>query len=320
MTNPDQDDERLGRLLKTEADRYRPDPDRIWRRIRNQMDETEAPAGAVRRSSWLLPAAAAAVIAVVAGTTAAIHHYDHHQPAPRPPAQVAASPTRTPPVSPTRPAPINPSPTKPLPTKPARIGPAVSSTPSAVTTTKSVGGVGVHLAVGAALAGQPVTMPSSARAWLVGSTSSGQSVRSTGTDGISGPDQFGSPTGTAASGPFSLSWDHGTPTRTGVASSTWLSVRGSANGTKTGLQLELPAGPQESELTLYLGAADANAQVTARLEGDGSTAATTVPVRSGGRGSVVTIRFRTPSTDDQLTVQLIDGTGGSVGLAAAVLR
>jgi len=316
-------DEWIAERLKAEANRYEPDLDRIRQRIleRRGVDEP------VRRSAWLLPAAAATFLVVAAGVITAVNSGDSG------PGQVkvigpAGSVTAPAPTHAVRPSSVVPSSKSsaasattsgPIPSTSSRSSkPGVSS--ASPTNPSSEPSSDVELQLVAAESDQAVTLPGDAEDWIVaGSQSASQTVRRAhGDQLISGPHETGNATSTTASGPFSMSWTGGNSEPTISGSRTWRTVTGRADGPETGLLFRVPAGKQTGSLTLYVGANGADGQLRTRLGTQGKVSKTRLKAVDGGY--VATIQFHTDGPDDQLTVELICGSGGSISFAAATLR
>lgn len=320
MVERDRDDAWLAARLKTEADRYEPDLDRIRERIRERG--TSAPAN---RSSWLLPAAAAATFVVLsAGAITAVQSRQSHPPqvqaigssetpSPSASSSVAGTSTSAPTDPPTTPS----GPTRT--TSPATSG-AVRPSGSPRATT-ALPRTGFDVQVATADSGQAVTLPGGADDWIAAAPdSAGETIRSvSGGQRISGPHETGSATSTTTSSPFSLSWTGGLSGSSATGSRKWRTVSGPRGGPETGVFITVPAGKQVSELVLYIGASGADGQLRTQLGSTGKETRTRLKAKSGG-GYVVTIRFRTAGPGDELTVKIIGGSGGSISFAAASLR
>jgi hypothetical protein len=164
-------------------------------------------------------------------------------------------------------------------------------------------------------------LPSGAVDWIAaGSQAAEQTVRSvSGGQRISGPHETGTATSTTTDSPFSVSWTGGLSEPSHSGSRKWRTVTGPANGPETGLIVRVPAGRHESTLVLYIGAGGENAELRTSLGTQGKVKKTRLKALDGG-GYVATIRFKTSGSDDELTAELICGSGGSISLAAAALR
>lgn len=320
MVEPSHHDEWIAQQLKAEADRHEPDLERIRQLIRQREGDQR-----VRRSAWLIPAAAATFVVLTAGAITAVYST---QSAGRPEAQVLG-PARpgTDTLAPTSTTPDGSSPPPTAssvtaePTVPATSGaPKPSSPPISVPPTTVAPRSEIELALTAAEAGQAVSLSDRAVDWIAaGSANATSTVRSKdGGQQISGPHETGSATSTAAAGPFALSWRGGLSEPSRAGSRTWRNVSGPADGPETGLIVRVPAGKQAATLMLYVGAEGADGQLRARF-GSGKVTRARLKAVSGG-GYVVSIRFHTDHSNDQLTVELIGGSGGSISFAAAALR
>jgi hypothetical protein len=318
-----QRDEWLAAKLKAEADRYEPDLERIRERIREQRGDRPGRRG----SSWLLPAAAATFVVLAAGTITALNQ----QPTGPPDVQVigpAGSQTDLPsPAGPTSTAPPASTTTTDAP-KPT-VSPTRSATGSATTgpsrptdlptTTQKTAPPEVQIQVVTARPGQAVTLPDGAEDWIAaGSGSGGQTVRrANGEQTISGPHETGSAVSITDDGPFSLSWTGGMAEANRSGSRIWRTVTGPKGGPDTGLIFRVPAEKQTGTFVLYIGADDADAQLRTRL---GQQLKVTRLKAAAGKGYVVTLRFHSPRPNEELTMELISGSGGSISFAAAALR
>ncbi|HST80912.1 MAG TPA: hypothetical protein VLL08_04110 [Kineosporiaceae bacterium] len=310
----------IAEQLKGEASRHEPDLDRIKQRIR-ERGLVNQPG---RRSAWLVPAAAAATFVVLsAGAITALHA---GRTADVPGAVQVVGPTgNTGSPSATASPADRPSPAHSTPSSAPKTSgsPAVgkpkpsASAPTANTASRRV----VEVALGSAAAGRKVTIPSSSIDWVAaGSADASATVRrAKGEQLISGPHEHGSGTSTTTSGPFALSWSGGLSEPSHTGSRSWRTVTGPIGGPETGLRLRAPAGKQEATLVLYVGANGADGLLRTNLGAQGKVRTTRLKAVDSG-GYVVTIRFHTEGPNDELNVELIGGSGGSISFAAAVLR
>jgi len=320
MAERNGNDEWLAEKLKAEADRYEPDLARIRQRIRERGADQP-----VRRSTWLLPAAAATFVVLTAGAITALHGGGPSDPSEQ--VQVVGS-GRTGTDSPSA-APVETSSGGPSPASSTASSvtsePIGSTTPDAAKTTGSAATgaprPGVDLKLAAAQPGRAVTLPGGAVDWIAaGSGPAAQTVRSErGGQQISGPHETGTATSSSTTGPFALSWTGGLAERSQTGSRTWRTVSGPAGGPETGLIIRVPAGKQTATLVLYVGADGADGQLRTRLGAQGKVTRTRLKAVSGG-GYVVTIRYHTEGSGEELTTELIAGSGGSISFAAATLR
>jgi hypothetical protein len=212
------------------------------------------------------------------------------------------------------------------PTSSPRSSAAPTSPPASKTAPASTGSTGdavrpgVEVKLAAAAPGRAVSLPGSAVDWIsAGTQGANQTVRrQNGDQLISGPHETGNPTSVLTDGPFAVSWSGGMPEATGTGSRRWRSVSGPAGGPETGLILRAPADQKSSALVLYVGASGADGQLRTQLGAHGKVIRTRLKAGSGGY--VVTIQFHTTGASDELAVNLIAGSGGSVSFAAATLR
>jgi hypothetical protein len=330
MAEPENGERWLAEQLKAEASRHEPNLDRIRTRIREH-----GIAEPVRRSAWLIPAAAATFVVLTAGAITAVHNGRSSD---SPGVQVVGPagtttplPARTPPrtTGPVSSAPgvlprtshATPSKAANKPTGPAGSGkPKPTGSSDSPTTASRAPRRDVGLTLVAAEPGQQVSLPGNTVDWIAtGSDSGNQTIRNADGDQlISGPHDTGNPTSTTTSSPFTVSWTGGMPQQNHPGSTTWRTVTGPVDGPETGLILRVPAGKRQATLVLYVGADGANGQLQTQLGAD-KVRITRLKAVNGG-GYVVRIRFHTEGPDDELTVKLLGGSGGSISLAAATLR
>jgi hypothetical protein len=325
---PDLSDSDLSELLRSEAERYDPNHDRIMQRIRTQ-DRLPVETGRHwGRSGWLLPAAAAAsLVALIAGAITAVNQVGPSSSAVEvaSSSQVTVVPSSTatghhskdPVIIPVTPkGSVRPGHEKPTPS-PTPTGKA-SASPTATGSSQTAGSPGLQVRLETASAGRSVNLPGGAGDWIVaGSLDNGQTIRRRDGDQlISGPHVTGDPTSTPTDGPFSVSWSGGQPNEKGAASR-WLSVHGRPGGPTTGMLVKAPAGQDSATLVLYVGAVHQDGQLKAEF--DDHTKVVTQRLKADEAGYVVTIQFHTSGRSGQLLVNLTCGSEGSVALAAASL-
>lgn len=320
-------DDWLAAKLKVEANRHEPDLDRIRQRIRDRG--VDAP---VRRSAWLLPAAAATFVVLTAGLITAVNSGQSSDPA-----------GRVDVVGPARTGTAGPPTVAPTPSFTGSTGPAestdsatsgTSGSPSAKprksnsnkstdpqSTTSRTPPREVELDLVAADPDQAVVLPGDAVDWIAAGPGSAQETvrRAKGEQLISGPHETGNVTTTTTDSPFSVSWTGGMAERSHSDVKTWRTVAGPADGPETGLFLKVPVQKQESTLVLYVGAAGADGSVRTKLGTQGKVNSTRLKAVKDG-GYIVTIDYHTDNADDELLVELIAGSGGSISFAAASLR
>jgi hypothetical protein len=342
----DEPDPALRELLKAEADRYEPDHERIMRRIRRPQPPTEPVRLDDRRSrrldhpmrdlqrrrerrtaGLLIPVVAASLVALIAGTIAALDRFDS---APSKPVSVAAQQTPAN-VTPSTPTPASSAPaasTAADPTTPdAEVGAPVSSSAPATRTPHTTAGAPppptapIAVDVAPAPAGRAVTLSGAATDWVVaGALPYNALVRHKDVPQlISGPHiQGGDPKPGSEEGPFSVSWSGGMPDQSGSANTKWYVVHGPPAGPESGMLVRVPAGAKAGEVVVQVGAKKVDGRLKVSLD-DGKNLST-YKLKAGPTGYTVTVRFHTSGAPGELTVELVAGAGGSVGLASVVLK
>jgi hypothetical protein len=306
--------------LKIEASRHEPDLDRIKQRIRERGLTDQS----ARRSAWLIPAAAAATFVVLSAGAIAALHAGRTADSPASvhvvgPVASSGSPAASSPES--RPVPSRTTPSSTPKTSGPGQGQSKPSASKSATPTKTAPRRVVEVTVGSAAPGRKVTISSNAVDWIAaGSSDAVQTVRrARGEQLISGPHDHGAPTSTTTTGPFALSWSGGLSEPSHSGSRSWRTVTGPVGGPETGLRFQAPAGKHEATLVLYVGANGADGLVRTNLGAQGKVRTTRLKA-TGSAGYVVTIQFHTEGPSDQLSVEVIGGSGGSISFAAAVLR
>lgn len=171
-----------------------------------------------------------------------------------------------------------------------------------------------------------ITLPvSRGRDWLVAGVDPGdpnQTVRDDVTDQLlGGPGATGDPRpAVEQGGPFTVRWSGGKPPHAdGSLTGSWYRVTAGAGRPRNGFDTRVEPGPGRTELVLYLGVGRAAGRLEV-LAGDRVLDSATVEPTKISRGYVVTVPLAAVDDGQQVIVRLLAGAGGSVALAAAVLR
>jgi hypothetical protein len=171
-----------------------------------------------------------------------------------------------------------------------------------------------------------VTLPDArGRDWLVAGVDPGdpdQAARyDTDKQLLGGPGATGDPRQSVTGGnPFTVRWSGGKPPHAGGSlSRSWYSVTAREGGPSSGFDARVEPGPGRTELVLYLGVGRTAGRLRVRVGDRVLESATLDPTRAR-LGYVVTIPLGAVDDDQQVIVRLLAGDGGSVALAAAVLR
>ncbi|MGL5858941.1 MAG: hypothetical protein ACRC35_11175 [Angustibacter sp.] len=161
------------------------------------------------------------------------------------------------------------------------------------------------------------------RDWLVAGVDDGdpnQTARDSTQRQLLGVGGSGDPSATVTlPSPFTVRWSDGQrPRRTGSVTS-WYSVTAAPGGPASGFDVRAGPSPGRTELVLYVGVGAGAARLEV-LAGGRSLSSTTVAATPDGAGAVVTIPLTAADDGEQVIARLLAGDGGSVALAAAVLR
>jgi hypothetical protein len=171
-----------------------------------------------------------------------------------------------------------------------------------------------------------ITLPDTrGRDWLIAGVAPGdpnQIARDDVTDQLlGGPGATGDPRPTVEpGGPFAARWSGGRPPYAdGKLQGSWYHVTAPAGGPRSGFDTRVEPGSGRTELVLYLGVGRAAGRLEV-LAGDRILGSATVDPTKISQGYVVTVPLTAVSDGQQVIVRLLAGEGGSVSLAAAVLR